>query len=43
MFNFERLKLLLAEDIHVFENRLNLVDMLDVDIDNFFVTKRVHT
>ena len=43
LFNFERLKLLLAQDIRGFEDRFDFVNMSDVDLDEFFVTKRVHT
>ena len=43
LFNFERLKLNLPEDIPGFDDRLDFLNMLDVDIDELFVTKRVPT
>ena len=43
LFNFERLKLNLHEDIPGFEDRLDFLNMSDVDIDELFVTKRVRT
>ena len=43
LFNYERLKLNIPKDIPGFEDRVDFINMSDVDIGELFVTKQVHT